>query len=62
MTTEHRTPIALIAGSSRGLGRATSLALAAAGVDVVITYRSSEAEAGGVIAGIEALGRHGTAS
>jgi NAD(P)-dependent dehydrogenase (short-subunit alcohol dehydrogenase family) len=61
MTTEHHSPIALITGGSRGLGRATALALAAAGADVVITYRTSEAEARDVVAEIEALGRRGTA-
>ena len=61
MTTQDHTPIALITGGSRGLGRATALALAAAGVDVVITYRSSEAKAREVVAEIEALGRRGVA-
>ncbi len=61
MTTSDHTPIALVTGGSRGLGRATALALAAAGVDVVITYRTSEAEARGVVAQIDALGRRGAA-
>jgi NAD(P)-dependent dehydrogenase (short-subunit alcohol dehydrogenase family) len=54
-------PIALVTGGSRGLGRATALALAAAGVDVVITYRSSEAEAHDIVTEIEVLGRRGAA-
>jgi NAD(P)-dependent dehydrogenase (short-subunit alcohol dehydrogenase family) len=61
MTNSHHSPTALITGGSRGLGRATALALATAGVDVVITYRTSEPEAGEVVAEIEALGRHGAA-
>jgi NAD(P)-dependent dehydrogenase (short-subunit alcohol dehydrogenase family) len=61
MTTEHRTPIALITGGSRGLGRATSLALAAAGADVIVTYNSSEAAAGEVVAAIQSSGRRGAA-
>jgi NAD(P)-dependent dehydrogenase (short-subunit alcohol dehydrogenase family) len=61
MTTSDHTPIALVTGGSRGLGRATALALAAAGVDIAITYRSSEAEARDVVAEIAALGRHGAA-
>jgi NAD(P)-dependent dehydrogenase (short-subunit alcohol dehydrogenase family) len=61
MTTSHRTPIALVTGGSRGLGRATALALAAAGVDIVITYLSSEADAREVVAKIEALDRRGVA-
>jgi NAD(P)-dependent dehydrogenase (short-subunit alcohol dehydrogenase family) len=61
MTTQDHTPIALVTGGSRGLGRATALGLAGAGVDVVITYRSSEAEARDAVIEIEALGRRGSA-
>jgi NAD(P)-dependent dehydrogenase (short-subunit alcohol dehydrogenase family) len=61
MTISDHPHIALITGGSRGLGRATALALAAAGLDVVITYRSSEPEAREVVAKIGALGRRGTA-
>lgn len=52
---------ALVTGGSRGLGRATALALAEAGVDVVVTYRSGEAEAREVVAEVEARGRRGAA-
>jgi NAD(P)-dependent dehydrogenase (short-subunit alcohol dehydrogenase family) len=38
-------PIALVTGASRGLGRSTALALAARGVDVVVTYRQRADEA-----------------
>jgi hypothetical protein len=61
MTTHDHSPAALVTGGSRGLGRATALALAAAGVDVVITYRSSEQKAREVVAELESLGRRGTA-
>lgn len=61
MTTSDHTQIALITGGSRGLGRATALALAAAGVNIIITYNSSEAPAREVVAEIEALGRRGAA-
>ena len=51
------TPIALITGGSRGLGKNTALALAARGVDVVLTYRESADAAQRVVTEIEAQGR-----
>jgi NAD(P)-dependent dehydrogenase (short-subunit alcohol dehydrogenase family) len=49
-------PITLITGGSRGLGRSMALHTAAAGHDVIITYRSGEAEAAAVVKEIERLG------
>lgn len=46
--------IALVTGSSRGLGRETALSLAKRGVDVIVTYRSKREEAEAVVAEIEA--------
>lgn len=50
------TKIALITGGNRGLGRASALALASAGSDVVLTYRSNRDEAAAVVEEIEARG------
>jgi NAD(P)-dependent dehydrogenase (short-subunit alcohol dehydrogenase family) len=50
------TKIALITGSSRGLGKNTALALAKKGVSVIVTYRSSDAEAKAVVSEVEAIG------
>ncbi|HZF85627.1 MAG TPA: SDR family oxidoreductase [Burkholderiaceae bacterium] len=61
MTTPTATPIALITGGSRGLGRNAALHLARAGVDIVLTYRSSAGEAQAVVQEIEALGRRAVA-
>lgn len=52
-----RTPkIALLTGGSRGLGKDMALKLAQQGIDVILTYRSQQAEAAAVVAEIEALG------
>ena len=63
MTTANTptTPTALVTGGSRGLGRATALALADAGVDIVITYRSGADAADAVVAEIGSRGRRASA-
>jgi NAD(P)-dependent dehydrogenase (short-subunit alcohol dehydrogenase family) len=48
--------VAIITGGSRGLGKNTALHLARKGVDVIVTYRSKEAEADAVVAEIVQLG------
>ncbi len=47
---------ALVTGGSRGVGAATARMLARAGADVGISYRSREAEAGALVAGLRELG------
>jgi len=59
--TTPRTPIALITGGSRGLGRSSALHLARQGTDVILTYRGNRTEADAVVAQIEALGRRALA-
>lgn len=51
------TPIALVTGGSRGLGRNTAIKLAESGSDVILTYHSNRAEADSAVAQIEKLGR-----
>ncbi|HET6295382.1 MAG TPA: SDR family oxidoreductase [Kribbella sp.] len=53
--------VALITGGSRGLGRSSALHLAAAGVDVILTYRATKDEADAVVAEIVKLGRSAVA-
>jgi 3-oxoacyl-[acyl-carrier protein] reductase len=47
---------ALITGASNGIGRSAALALARAGYDVAVNYRSSDAQAREVAAAAETLG------
>lgn len=49
--------IAIVTGSSRGLGRNTALSIARKGNDVIVTYHSKADEAAQVVNEIEALGR-----
>ncbi len=55
------TPITLITGGSRGLGRSMALHLARQGVDVVLTYQREVSQALAVVTEIEAMGRRAAA-
>ena len=55
------TPIVLITGGSRGLGKNMALKLAEHGTDVALTYRSNQAEAEAVVEAIRKLGRRAVA-
>jgi 3-oxoacyl-[acyl-carrier protein] reductase len=48
--------VAIVTGASRGIGRATALALASEGANVVVNYASSQEAADKVVAEITALG------
>jgi NAD(P)-dependent dehydrogenase (short-subunit alcohol dehydrogenase family) len=56
MNTKNK--IALVTGSSRGLGRNMSIALAKKGIDVVLTYNTNKAAADEVVAEIKSLGQN----
>lgn len=60
-TSTNTTPIALITGASRGLGRSMALHLARQGVDIVLTYQRQAEQAQAVVAEIEGLGRRAVA-
>ena len=51
------TPITLVTGAGRGLGRNTALNIARNGGDVILTYQSRSDEAEAVAASIRAMGR-----
>jgi NAD(P)-dependent dehydrogenase (short-subunit alcohol dehydrogenase family) len=57
----HSTPVAVVTGGARRLGRHLCLTLAARGYDVVILYRSSEEEARALVQEIAAAGRRARA-
>ncbi len=57
----NRGSAALVTGGARRIGRAICLELAAAGFDVAIHHRDSQAEAGSLVRDIEALGRRAVA-
>jgi NAD(P)-dependent dehydrogenase (short-subunit alcohol dehydrogenase family) len=64
MSNQHSpapTPIALVTGGSRGIGRSTVLALAEQGTDVIFTYVSAEKEASEVVTALESRGRRALA-
>ena len=52
---------ALVTGGSRGIGGATSRLLAACGADVIVTYRTRQADAEGVVSALRAMGRRAEA-
>jgi NAD(P)-dependent dehydrogenase (short-subunit alcohol dehydrogenase family) len=61
MSDSKKTPIAIITGGSRGLGRNVAQHLARRGADVILTYKSGADAAKTAIAEVEKAGRKGVA-
>lgn len=51
------TKIAVVTGGSRGLGKDMAISIARKGLDVILTYRTNEAEAAATVQQIEELGQ-----
>jgi tetrahydroxynaphthalene reductase len=60
-TTRLHGKVALITGSSRGMGRQNALELASRGADIVINYSTSPSAAEAVVNSIKAMGREAIA-
>jgi NAD(P)-dependent dehydrogenase (short-subunit alcohol dehydrogenase family) len=56
MSSTQKTPIALITGGSRGLGRSMALHLAQRGVDLMLTYHTAASAADDVVAQARTFG------
>jgi tetrahydroxynaphthalene reductase len=61
VTTRLDSKVALITGSSRGMGRQHALEFATRGADIVINYSSSPAPAEATVKAIEGMGRRAVA-
>src|SRR6188474_1794 len=55
------TKIALVTGGSRGLGKDMATSIAKKGIDVIITYRTNEADAADTVQEIKNIGRQAVA-
>ncbi len=53
--------VAIVTGSSRGMGRAIAIALAGSGADIAVNFRAREDRAHSAVEEIEALGRRAIA-